>query len=68
MRNPYADRALLLGVSGTDYTAAKDAVVAWLTARPGLEDVDESAARTAHPLLDRQRVWNSIKGDLGLDG
>lgn len=66
MRNPRAKFVKLLGVTQADFDAAKAALLAFLDARDGEDEVVEAAARASHALFADARVWNEAKKALGV--
>jgi hypothetical protein len=66
LRNPYAKPEKVLGQTEGDYATAKALVVNYLKQNDDKSEVPVAAIRALHPLLQRDRIWNLIKDDLGI--
>jgi hypothetical protein len=61
MRNPAAKAYKVLGVSQTEWQAAKAALKAYCDANDDQGELAEADLRAVHPILADPRAWNELK-------
>lgn len=66
IRNPHAKVNQVLGVPDATYAAAKTALQTFFDANAGSAFVDEATARATHAAFADDRVWATVKSELGV--